>query len=1714
MTTAPRSALQLDFAFVPAACAAPGAPTRDDWLEAAQRLPQHSYDREMIEHDAENSDSWAGPSSSASHGAQSSWLTAVAVWQTQATAHKRATTRSEIDSSSASTSEVHAVREAFLDASLGDKPVARGADRNKHNLPPSICVAVAMADNSIWLFGKEESMDKRLHAIDTASTPTDHKLRSPSPSPSERSSSSRCRTHHGREQSLHVASGGLSAFSASSPTTTTTNTSHISPSAAEWRASSSSATPSSQQQRPSLDALESRLEAQYHSGSNREGVVGGMMEALGLSKHNHHAHPHTHQNSPPSAGSSKSRADSRRSSVYGSATPATLQSAKPSPGQSPDMSRTSSQTDSTLAASAPSFASSRRQQGHHFRNPTRDVKTGVYPSRPKSLRSSSAEGYEAGKPHKEASLASSREGRKEDMSSQARSGGTPAVPEWPPMRPIARLDTPPNYQSRILSLATCTFGGATSSNDNASPDTLLILHQSGLLTVWSLKDSTVLADFDLSRPDVRNSMHLPSAPDALQPGSSGGLVASTLAALRSHTNSPAPSAKSSSHPHTHERGDHSAKRAALSRTSSFGTRPGSSHEESRSKSCSFMNLTVVRHGRRRSDSAPEVQLAMYDADSKELVAATIHQTAQGEIKLQCTNLVALPDCVHGQHPIITNDGAGLIQTMYMGRDRRSMTTVTLTKQSDRGDKPSQNDHQITVHPLPECLGEQTGGCLPVAPGKALVWSRQLCILAEVDVSAQKLKELARLENDSIQGLESVQRSSMASPYIALLKVGHGSSSKSMLLKLGENDSGQATLALESIEKPSSQVQSVVVAMDNLQDFKHHAVLSANADADGRLSLTLQSRMLDGESSHTTSHELYRSQHTYNDATIKGLLPFSMDRIVVIMASGHVVFSSLANLVHGRVSSESAASPPCAAASLRGVAVSFLQTVINPRSPDTKLIVAGFSNGDVAFWDSTTLRLQAEWTLFSTSTQRIAVFGNEDNTLRLNGCVAISAADGSVAVIALDGLKLLYLIPGRGFEAPLDRLAVRVDEVMLMYRDGRARVWDMSSQELRRSIGHEQALSILEDGAGAWSQHWFDNRPSASNGQEHASSGVVSGRPNQEGWPSLGVNTRRALEAASKAASSLSVKARTEAAELAQAASAVSGDGTAASISRPTPTRPGSASSANRPRPVVILSPLLLALWPHQINLEMDRKLSSLLRQPDTEAALHQKSLVTGLRCVSENVELQCSRQVLATSEKSTAGFCLSPRLTASHMLALISGLRILARSSAEANTAAQALMQWLTDVLPSQTASWQPADLAQIALHLFDTVQEIQDTAQELFHARIWSMTSLEIDTLCQQHRPRLSGRLETAAARQALCLLGGIAVHLYSSLDPAVLKDIAAAVSSGIRQAASPTTLVALELCLRGFPVWQNYIDAMQLLRSVWSLAMAPEGDSAANEARSCARRVVVAIAEENTPLFMTTLHLDLLQASHAPPERPQAPTSDHPLSAGRNSSSTSQQDGHAPSAATTMRLVAFMVRLRPQLLVPSLPRLAEAVVKSLDPTSSASHRDVLLPSATLLIGELVKAYGTITFHRPSQRLAVATHEGAIVLYDLRSATRLFVLEGGHSGWSIDAISFSPHDGRRLISVSWSEGKLLAWKVGTSVVGWFKPGVMPRQGGNEAKGEVAYKTLMLRGKGSQRGLEEAPNVRVSFSWKGDRAVTIDVFEAGEEEEDDVHLNNAHFDVN
>jgi WD40 repeat protein len=63
---------------------------------------------------------------------------------------------------------------------------------------------------------------------------------------------------------------------------------------------------------------------------------------------------------------------------------------------------------------------------------------------------------------------------------------------------------------------------------------------------------------------------------------------------------------------------------------------------------------------------------------------------------------------------------------------------------------------------------------------------------------------------------------------------------------------------------------------------------------------------------------------------------------------------------------------------------------------------------------------------------------------------------------------------------------------------------------------------------------------------------------------------------------------------------------------------------------------------------------------------------------------------------------------------------------------------------------------------------------------------------------------------------------------------------------------------------------------------------------------------------------------------------------------------------------------------------------------------------------------------------------------YDLKTATRLYVLETHHS--QVSAISFSP-DGRRLVTAALDDRKLTVWKVGSSFGSMFVVGGPPRQG-------------------------------------------------------------------
>ena len=150
----------------------------------------------------------------------------------------------------------------------------------------------------------------------------------------------------------------------------------------------------------------------------------------------------------------------------------------------------------------------------------------------------------------------------------------------------------------------------------------------------------------------------------------------------------------------------------------------------------------------------------------------------------------------------------------------------------------------------------------------------------------------------------------------------------------------------------------------------------------------------------------------------------------------------------------------------------------------------------------------------------------------------------------------------------------------------------------------------------------------------------------------------------------------------------------------------------------------------------------------------------------------------------------------------------------------------------------------------------------------------------------------------------------------------------------------LAIELASKGFSTWQTFTDPAEMLRrmfylSTHNISNASENTSATNvtgtgvsnsSIAAQARLAVLHVASSNPALFMSTLSMDILDARTVE---------------GRKS---------------IMKLCVYMARKKPEVLENSLPKVVEAVVKSLDPNVGRMREDVQ-QTATVILSELVLA-------------------------------------------------------------------------------------------------------------------------------------------------------------
>lgn len=94
------------------------------------------------------------------------------------------------------------------------------------------------------------------------------------------------------------------------------------------------------------------------------------------------------------------------------------------------------------------------------------------------------------------------------------------------------------------------------------------------------------------------------------------------------------------------------------------------------------------------------------------------------------------------------------------------------------------------------------------------------------------------------------------------------------------------------------------------------------------------------------------------------------------------------------------------------------------------------------------------------------------------------------------------------------------------------------------------------------------------------------------------------------------------------------------------------------------------------------------------------------------------------------------------------------------------------------------------------------------------------------------------------------------------ILTDVAKSIALYLHDEHSPHRALAIDLCSKGFPVWQQYVDAVEILRALFALATSSRKETGLQQnVGQQARAAVLLIASSNSPLFMTTVSMDILQ-------------------------------------------------------------------------------------------------------------------------------------------------------------------------------------------------------------------------------------------------------------
>ncbi|KAI8824039.1 uncharacterized protein EV422DRAFT_564745 [Fimicolochytrium jonesii] len=476
---------------------------------------------------------------------------------------------------------------------------------------------------------------------------------------------------------------------------------------------------------------------------------------------------------------------------------------------------------------------------------------------------------------------------------------------------------------------------------------------------------------------------------------------------------------------------------------------------------------------------------------------------------------------------------------------------------------------------------------------------------------------------------------------------------------------------------------------------------------------------------------------------------------------------------------------------------------------------------------------------------------------------------------------------------------------------------------------------------------------------------------------------------------------------------------------------------------------------------------------------------------------------IAPTKDAVMEWGVSPTISAARLLNTMATFRALLTSRGLEEEWV-ALMAFYGDSLPATVGNqYAFPSFSFLAKYWQDPIPEIQSTTRTIFHSTLLRMTPEEKASgiaYWHTHLPSLTKHYSKLNIR-AVIILGIIGSTQPESLSPTVCKDVAESLDQLLKE-DSPRNVyrtAAVELLGAGWADWEVHVNGTALLRTLIGFSGLSGGGGGANTSGNggatptgappttpslvttpslnpplvaAARQAIVQIATCNPALFISTLSFDLMHSKSA------------------------------VERAGALRLLGMFIAKKPLILYPHLGRMVEAIVKCLDP-NQPHIRDALQHIVTVIFAELVKRFPNVAFHHTSQRLAVGTMEGVGVVYDVRIAAKVQIMEG-HTK-PITAVSFSP-DGKLIATYSLIENTLRFWQPTGGFLGTLVGALTTATGGGAggAAGVAAlasvggvghmksFRTFSL-GPPDEKALNDPTAVMdgVRFEWVGERKVVL-----------------------